>query len=157
MNLPIKILLKRTRVLESGHTYNIVIKYKNYRINEPDQFLENLQINFFAIMDAGNNLYHFNRLEAKHLAKTNLNELLQIPSIRKIEIHELTSEGEKRLRTMNLDDFKTEDRGKIQLLKKLIKEFPRAEVGIVKGAIVELEKYLIEYMSDYIDSKDLPV
>ena len=84
MNLSANLQFRQTKILKSGHFYNVVLEHENYRINEPDQFLENVRISFFAFMDAENNLCHYNRLDARQFAKTNLYELLQIPSITKI-------------------------------------------------------------------------
>ena len=91
MNLSTKLRLQKTKILKTGQFYNIILEHKNYRINEPDQFLENSKINFFAFLDKENNLHHFNRLCSNQMAKTNLGELLQIPSIRKVEVFEAAS------------------------------------------------------------------
>ena len=45
----------------------------------------------------------------------------------------------------------------VQHLKKLLGIFTYTERIAAKGEEVELEKYLTENMSDYIDSQDLPV
>ncbi|MEL0044413.1 MAG: hypothetical protein VW995_06580, partial [Deltaproteobacteria bacterium] len=45
----------------------------------------------------------------------------------------------------------------VQFLKKLLGIFTDTERIAAKGKEVELEKYLTENMSDYIDSQDLPV
>ena len=45
----------------------------------------------------------------------------------------------------------------VQLLKKLLGIFTDTERIAIIGKEVELEKYLTENMSDYIDSQDLPV
>src|SRR6056300_53658 len=140
MTLSQKLRLQQTKTLKSGQIYSFVLEHKNYRINEPDQFLENSRISFFAFLDAENNLHHFNRLAATQPAKTKLNEILQIPSIKKIKIYEVTDASEQE---------------QVQLLKKLSGTFTVEERSAAKGNEVELEKYLTENMSDYIDSQDL--
>ena len=45
----------------------------------------------------------------------------------------------------------------VQLLKKLLGTFTDTERIAAEGKELELEKYLTENMSDYIDSQDLPV
>ena len=44
-----------------------------------------------------------------------------------------------------------------QLLKKLLGTFINVDRNVAEGREVELEEYLTKYMSDYIDSQDLPV
>ena len=51
MNLSTKLRLQKTKILKTGQFYNIILEHKNYRINEPDQFLENSKIDFFAFLD----------------------------------------------------------------------------------------------------------
>ena len=81
MILATKLQLEQTQTLKSGQIYSFVLEHKNYRINEPDQFLENSRISFFAFLDTENNLHHFNRLGTKKPAQTKLNEFLKIPSM----------------------------------------------------------------------------
>ena len=157
MNLSTKLRLQKTKILKTGQFYNIILEHKNYRINEPDQFLENSKINFFAFLDKENNLYHFNRLCSNQMAKTNLSELLQIPSIRKIEVFELSSLSEQEVNSISLSGLDAMTQEQIQLLKKLLGAFTGMERNAVKGKEVEFEKYLTENMSDYIDSQDLVV
>ena len=90
MTLATKLQFEQTQILKSGQIYRFVLEHKNYRINEPDQFLENSRISFFAFLDTDNNLHHFNRLGANKPAQTKLNEVLQIPSITRIQIFEMT-------------------------------------------------------------------
>ena len=157
MNLCTKLRLQKTKILKTGQFYNIILEHKNYRINEPDQFLENSKINFFAFLDKENNLHHFNRLCSNQMAKTNLSELLQIPSIRKIEVFELSSLSEQEVNSISLSGLDAITQEQIQLLKKLLGAFTGMERNAVKGKEVEFEKYLTENMSDYIDSQDLVV
>ena len=157
MNLYTKLRLQKTKILKTGQFYNITLEHKNYRINEPDQFLENSKINFFAFLDKENNLHHFNRLCSKQMAKTNLSELLQIPSIRKIEVFEFSSLSEQELNSISLSGLDAITQEQVQLLKKLLGAFTGMERNAVKGKEVEFEKYLTENMSDYIDSQDLVV
>ena len=147
MNLSTKLRLQKTKILKTGQFYNIILEHKNYRINEPDQFLENSKINFFAFLDKENNLYHFNRLCSNQMAKTNLSELLQIPSIRKIEVFELSSLSEQEVNSISLSGLDAMTQEQIQLLKKLLGAFTGMERNAVKGKEVEFEKYLIENMS----------
>ena len=157
MNLSTKLQLQKTKILKTGQFYNITLEHKNYRINEPDQFLENSKINFFAFLDKENNLHHFNRLCSNQMAKTNLSELLQIPSIRKIEVFELSSLSEQEVNSISLSGLDAITQEQVQLLKKLLGAFTGMERNAVKGKEVEFEKYLTENMSDYIDSQDLVV
>ena len=157
MTLSQKLLLQQTQTLKSGQIYNFVIEHKNHRINEPDQFLENSRISFFAFLDNENNLHHFNRLAAKQIAKTKLNEILQIPSIKQIQIFEVTSASEKEMNSTKVDELDPIDQEQFRLLKKLSRAFTAVERSASKGKEVELEKYLTENMSDYIDSQELPV
>ena len=157
MNLSTKLRLQKTKILKTGQFYNIILEHKNYRINEPDQFLENSKINFFAFLDKENNLYHFNRLCSNQMAKTNLSELLQIPSIRKIEFFELSSLSEQEVNSISLSGLDAITQEQVQLLKKLLGAFTGMERNAVNGKEVEFEKYLTENMSDYIDSQDLVV
>ena len=157
MNLSTKLRLQKTKILKTGHFYNIILEHKNYRINEPDQFLENSKINFFAFFDKENNLHHFNRLCSNQMAKTNLSELLQIPSIREIEVFELSSLSEKEVNSISLSGLDAITQEQVQILKKLLGAFTSIERNAVKGKEVEFEKYLTENMSDYIDSQDLVV
>ena len=157
MNLSTKLRLQKTKILKTGQFYNIILEHKNYRINEPDQFLENSKINFFAFLDKENNLHHFNRLCSNQMAKTNLSELLQIPSIRKIEVFELSSLSEQEVNSISLSGLDAITQEQIQILKKLLEAFTGMERNAVKGKEVEFEKYLTENMSDYIDSQDLVV
>ena len=157
MNLSTKLRLQKTKILKTGQFYNIILEHKNYRINEPDQFLENSKINFFAFLDIENNLHHFNRLCSNQMAKTNLSELLQIPSIRKIEVFELSSLSEQEVNSISLSGLDAITQEQVQLLKKLLGAFTGMERNAVKGKEVEFEKYLTENMSDYIDSQDLVV
>ena len=157
MTLATKLQLEQTQTLKSGQIYNFVLEHKNYRINEPDQFLENLRISFSAFLDAENNLLHFNRLGAKKPAQTKLNEVLQIPSITKIQIFEVTRASEQEMNAIKVEELDPIEQEQVQLLKKLLVIFTDTERIAAKGKEVELEKYLTENMSDYIDSQDLPV
>ena len=157
MTLATKLRFEQTQTLKSGQIYNFILEHKNYRINEPDQFLENSRISFFAFLDTENNLHHFNRLEAKKLAKTKLNEVLQIPSITKIQIFEVTGASEQDMNSIKVDELDPIEQEQVQLLNKLLGIFTDTERIAAKGKEVELEKYLTENMSDYIDSQDLPV
>ena len=157
MTLSKKLRLKQTKTLKSGQIYSFVLEHKNYRINEPDQFLENSRISFFAFLDAENNLHHFNRLAATQPAKTKLNEILQIPSIKKIQIYEVTGASEQEMNSIKVDELNASEQEQVQLLKKLSGNFTIVERSAAEGNEVELEKYLTENMSDYIDSQDLPV
>ena len=157
MTLATKLRFEQTQTLKSGQIYSFILEHKNYRINEPDQFLENSRISFFAFLDTENNLHHFNRLEAKKPAKTKLNEVLQIPSITKIQIFEVTGASEQEMNAIKVDELDPIEQEQVQLLKKLLGIFTDTERIAAKGKEVELEKYLTENMSDYIDSQDLPV
>jgi hypothetical protein len=157
MTLSQKLRLQQTKTLKSGQIYSFVLEHKNYRINEPDQFLENSRISFFAFLDAENNLHHFNRLAATQPAKTKLNEILQIPSIKKIQIYEVTGASEQEMNSIKVDELDASEQEQVQLLKKLSGAFTVVERSAAKGNEVELQKYLTENMSDYIDSQDLPV
>ena len=157
MALSQKLRLQQTQTLKSGQIYSFVLEHKNYRINEPDQFLENSRISFFAFFDSENTLHHFNRLAATQPAKTQLYEILQIPSIKKIQIYEVTGASEQEMNSIKMDDLDPIDQEQVQLLKKLSGTFNEVERSAAKGNEVELEKYLTENMSDYIDSQDLPV
>jgi hypothetical protein len=157
MTLSQKLRLQQTKTLKSGQIYSFVLEHKNYRINEPDQFLENSRISFFAFLDAENNLHHFNRLAATQPAKTKLNEILQIPSIKKIQIYEVTGASEQEMNSIKVDELDASEQEQVQLLKKLSGTFTVEERSAAKGNEVELEKFLTENMSDYIDSQDLPV
>ena len=157
MTLSQKLRLQQTKTLKSGQIYSFVLEHKNYRINEPDQFLENSRISFFAFLDAENNLHHFNRLAATQPAKTKFNEILQIPSVKKIQIYEVTGASEQEMNSIKVDELNASEQEQVQLLKKLFETFTVEERSSAKGNEVELEKYLTENMSDYIDSQDLPV
>ena len=157
MTLATKLRFEQTQTLKSGQIYNFILEHKNYRINEPDQFLENSRIRFFTFLDTENNLHHFNRLEAKKPAKTKLNEVLQIPSITKIQTFEVTRAMEQEMHAIKLEELDPIEQEQVQLLKKLLGIFTDTERIAAKGKEVELEKYLTENMSDYIDSQDLPV
>jgi DNA-directed RNA polymerase subunit F len=157
MTLSQKLRLQQTKTLKSGQIYSFVLEHKNYRINEPDQFLENSRISFFAFLDAENNLHHFNRLAATQPAKTKLEEILQIPSIKKIQIYEVTGASEQEMNSIKVDELDASEQEQVQLLKKLSGTFTVEERSAAKGNEVELQKYLTENMSDYIDSQDLPV
>ena len=157
MTLSQKLRLQQTKTLKSGQIYSFVLEYKNYRINEPDQFLENSRISFFAFLDAENNLHHFNRLAATQPAKTKLNEILQIPSIKKIQIYEVTGASEQEMNSIKVDELNASEQEQVQLLKKLSGTVIVLDRSTSKGNEVELEKYLTVNMSDYIDSQDLPV
>ena len=139
MNLSTKLRLQKTKILKTGQFYNIILEHKNYRINEPDQFLENSKINFFAFLDKENNLYHFNRLCSNQMAKTNLSELLQIPSIRKIEFFELSSLSEQEVNSISLSGLDAITQEQVQLLKKLLGAFTGMERNAVKGKEVDLK------------------
>ena len=157
MTLATKLRFEQTQTLKSGQIYSFVLEHKNYRINEPDQFLENSRISFFAFLDTENNLHHFNRLAAKKPAKTKLNEVLQIPSITKIQIFEVTETSEQDINSIKVDELDPIEQEQVQLLKKLLGTFIDVDRNAAKGREVELEEYLTKYMSDYIDSQDLPV
>ena len=157
MILATKLQLEKTQTLKSGQIYSFVLEHKNYRINEPDQFLENSRISFFAFLDTENNLHHFNRLGTKKPAQTKLDEFLQIPSITKIQIFEVTRASEQEMNAIKVEELDPIEQEQIQLLKKLLGIFTDTERIAAKGKEVELEKYLTENMSDYIDSQDLPV
>ena len=157
MTLATKLRFEQTQTLKSGQIYSFILEHKNYRINEPDQFLENLRISFFAFLDAENNLHHFNRLAAKKPAKTKLNEVLQIPSITKIQIFEVTETSEQDINSIKVDELDPIEQEQFQLLKKLLGTFIDVDRNAAEGREVELEEYLTKYMSDYIDSQDLPV
>ena len=157
MTLAAILRFAQTQTLKSGQIYNFVLEHKNYRINESDQFLENSRISFFAFLDAENNLHHFNRLGAKKPAQTRLNEFLQIPSIIKIQIFEVTRASVQEMNTIKVEELDPIEQEQVQILKKLLGIFTNTERIAEKGKEVELEKYLTENMSDYIDSQDLPV
>ena len=157
MTLAKKLRFEQTQTLKSGQIYSFILEHKNYRINEPDQFLENSRISFFAFLDTENNLHHFNRLAAKKPAKTKLNEVLQIPSITKIQIFEVTETSEQDINSIKVDELDPIEQEQVQLLKKLLGTFIDVDRNAAEGREVELEEYLTKYMSDYIDSQDLPV
>ena len=157
MTLATKLRFEQTQTLKPGQIYNFILEHKNYRINEPDQFLENSRISFFAFLDTDNNLHHFNRLEANKPAKTKLNEVLQIPSITKIQIFEVTGSSEEDMNSIKVDELDPIEQEQVQLLKKLLGTFLDVDRNAAGGKEVELEKYLTINMSDYIDSQDLPV
>ena len=157
MTLSTKLRFEQTQTLKSGQIYSFVLEHKNYRINEPDQFLENSRISFFAFLDAENKLHHFNRLGAEKPAQTKLNEVLQIPSIIKIQIFEVTRASEQEMNAIKVEELDPIEQEQVQLLKKLLGIFTDTERIAAAGKEVELEKYLTENMSDYIDSQDLPV
>jgi len=157
MTLITKLRFEQTQTLKSGQIYSFILEHKNYRINEPDQFLENSRISFFAFLDTENNLHHFNRLAAKKPAKTKLNEVLQIPSITKIQIFEVTQTSEQAINSIKVDELDPIEQEQVQLLKKLLGTFIDVDRNAAEGREVELEEYLTKYMSDYIDSQDLPV
>lgn len=157
MTLTTKLRFEQTQTLKSGQIYSFILEHKNYRINEPDQFLENSRISFFAFLDTENNLHHFNRLAAKKPAKTKLNEVLQIPSITKIQIFEVTQTSEQAINSIKVDELDPIEQEQVQLLKKLLGTFIDVDRNAAEGREVELEEYLTKYMSDYIDSQDLPV
>ena len=157
MTLATKLRFEQTQTLKSGQIYSFILEHKNYRINEPDQFLENSRISFFAFLDTENNLHHFNRLAAKKPAKTKLNEVLQIPSITKIQIFEVTQTSEQAINSIKVDELDPIEQEQVQLLKKLLGTFIDVDRNAAEGREVELEEYLTKYMSDYIDSQDLPV
>ena len=157
MTLATKLRFEQTQTLKSGQIYNFILEHKNYRINEPDQFLENSRISFFAFLDAENKLHHFNRLGANKPAQTKLNEVLQIPSITKIQIFEVTRASEQEMNAIKVEELDPAEQEQVQLLKKLLGIFTDTERIAAKGKEVELEKYITENMSDYIDSQDLPV
>ena len=156
MTIATKLQFEQTQTLKSGQIYSFVLEHKNYRINEPDQFLENSRISFSAFLDAENNLHHFNRLGAKQPAQTKLSEVLQIPSITKLQIFEVTGATEQEMNSIKVDELDPIEQEQVQLLKKLLVIFTDTERIAAKGKEVELEKYLTENMSDYIDSQDLP-
>jgi hypothetical protein len=139
MTLSQKLRLQQTQTLKSGQIYNFVIEHKNYRINEPDQFLENSRISFFAFLDSEDNLHHFNRLAAKQMAKTKLNEILQIPSIKQIQIFEVTNASEQEMNSNKVDELDPIDQEQVRLLKKLSGTFTVVERSAAKGKEVELE------------------
>ena len=157
MTIATKLQFEQTQTLKSGQIYSFVLEHKNYRINEPDQFLENSRISFSAFLDAENNLHHFNRLGAKQPAQTKLSEVLQIPSITKLQIFEVTGATEQEMNSIKVDELDPIEQEQVQLLKKLLVIFTDTERIAAKGKEVELEKYLTENMSDYINSQDLPV
>ena len=157
MTLATKLQFEQTHTLKSGQIYSFGLEHKNYRINEPDQFLENSRISFFAFLDAENNLHHLNRLGANKPAQTKLNEVLQIPSITKIQIFEVTRASEQEMNAIKVEELDPIEQEQVQLLKKLLGIFTDTERIAAAGKEVELEKYLTENMSDYIDSQDLPV
>ena len=157
MTLATKLRFEQTQTLKSGQIYSFVLEHKNYRINEPDQFLENSRISFFAFLDAENNLHHFNRLGANKPAKTKLNEVLQIQSITKIQIFEVTRASEQKMNAIKVEELDPIEQEQVQLLKKLLGTFIDVDRNAARGKEVELEKYLTKNMSDYIDSQDLPV
>ena len=157
MTLATKLRFEQTQTLKSGQIYSFILEHKNYRINEPDQFLENSRISFFAFLDTENNLHHFNRLAAKKPAKTKLNEVLQIPSITKIQIFEVTETSEQDINSIKVDELDPIEQEQVQLLKKLLGTFIDVDRNAARGKEVDLEKYLTKNMSDYIDSQDLPV
>ena len=157
MTLTTKLRFEQTQTLKSGQIYSFILEHKNYRINEPDQFLENSRISFFAFLDTENNLHHFNRLAAKKPAKTKLNEVLQIPSTTKIQIFEVTQTSEQAINSIKVDELDPIEQEQVQLLKKLLGTFIDVDRNAAEGREVELEEYLTKYMSDYIDSQDLPV
>ena len=120
MTLATKLRFEQTQTLKSGQIYNFILEHKSYQINEPDQFLENSRISFFAFLDTENNLHHFNRLEAKKPAKTKLNEVLQIPSIIKIQIFEVTRANEQEMNAIKVEELDPIELEQVQLLKKLL-------------------------------------
>ena len=157
MTLATKLRFEQTQTLKSGQIYSFVLEHKNYRINEPDQFLENSRISFFAFLDTDNNLHHFNRLGANKPAQTKLNEVLQIPSIIKIQIFEVTRASEQETNTIKVEELEPIEQEQVLILRKILGIFTDIERIAIKGKEVVLEKYLTENMSDYIDSQDLPV
>jgi hypothetical protein len=61
------------------------------------------------------------------------------------------------MNSIKVDELNASEQEQVQLLKKLSGNFTVVERSAAKGNEVELEKYLTENMSDYIDSQDLPV
>ena len=69
----------------------------------------------------------------------------------------MTSASEKEMNSTKVDELDPIDQEQFRLLKKLSGAFTAVERSASKGKEVELEKYLTENMSDYIDSQELPV
>ncbi|MEK9618207.1 MAG: hypothetical protein VW543_17960 [Deltaproteobacteria bacterium] len=61
------------------------------------------------------------------------------------------------MNAIKVEELDPIEQEQVQLLKKLLGIFTDTERIAAKGKEVELEKYLTENMSDYIDSQDLPV
>ena len=61
------------------------------------------------------------------------------------------------MNAIKMEELDPIEQEQVQLLKKLLGIFTDTERIAAKGKEVELEKYLTENMSDYIDSQDLPV
>jgi len=69
----------------------------------------------------------------------------------------VTSASEKEMNSTKVDELDPIDQEQFRLLKKLSGAFTAVERSASKGKEVELEKYLTENMSDYIDLQELPV
>ena len=69
----------------------------------------------------------------------------------------MTGASEQEMNAIKVEELDPIEQGQVQLLKKLLGIFTDTERMAAAGKEVELEKYLIENMSDYINSQDLPV
>ena len=69
----------------------------------------------------------------------------------------MTRASEQEMNAIKVEELNPIEQEQVQLLKKLLGIFTDTERIAAKGKEVELEKYLTENMSDYIDSQDLPV
>ena len=154
MSLPSFPSLKPTRELTSGQVYRVQLEHRCYRINEPDHFLQNLKIDFFGYLNEEGQFLHFNRLKAQEEARTSLQELLQIPAIRTVEFEEVSRDAQ--LWTQNQSWEAVESLGfRFALLKKLL-ETPKPKQAADETKTWKVEDLLLEVMSDYVESPDLP-
>ena len=69
----------------------------------------------------------------------------------------MTRASEQEMNAIKVEGLDPIELEQVQLLKKLLGIFTDTERIAAKGKEVQLEKYLTENMSDYIDSQDLPV
>ena len=139
-------LFEKTDSLKSGFFYAIEGIQRCYRINEPDHFLKDLDLNVIGYFDKKEQFHHFNRLQSQLAAKTSLRELLSLSDLKYLDFYQLK---DRKIEEVN----NSLDEG-VEMLKKTVDAFiERSESD--RGIIHSIEELKRKHLKEYLAPPDL--
>ena len=139
-------LFEKTDSLKSGFFYAVEGIQRCYRINEPDHFLKDLELNVIGYFDKKEQFHHFNRLQSQWAAKTSLRELLSLSDLKYLDFYQLK---DRKIEEVN----NSSDEG-VEMLKKTVDAFiERSESD--RGIIHSVEELKRKHLKEYLAPPDL--